>query len=87
MCLVFLKYKLCSFECYCYDSVCCKPLLLMINETNDLCMSFYLFITLDIIISNLSLNTVAFTLHYNAATYHEIKKFLSLYRIAFDINE
>lgn len=49
-------------------------------------LSIYYVIDLfvDIIIS---LNTVAFTLHYNAATYHEIKKFLSLYRIAFDINE
>lgn len=52
-------------------------------------LSIYYVIDLfvDIIISKLSLNTVAFTLHYNAATYHEIKKFLSLYRIALDINE
>lgn len=51
-------------------------------------LSIYYVIDLfvDIIISNLSLNTVAFTLHYNAATYHEIK-FLSLFRIVFDINE
>lgn len=35
-----------SFECYCYDFVCCKLLLLMIYEINDLCMSFYLFIVL-----------------------------------------
>lgn len=52
-------------------------------------LSIYCVIDLfvDIIISNLSLDTVAFTLHYNAATYNEIKKFLSLFRIVFDINE
>lgn len=33
------------------------------------------------------LNIVVFILYYNVVIYYEIKKFLLLYRIVFDINE
>lgn len=41
----------------------------------------------DIIILNLLLNIVVFILYYNVVIYYEIKKFLLLFRIVFDINE